>query len=128
MKKLLIAALGAALAAPVPSAMAADEIKIGFMTTLSGPGSSPGIDQRDAFNLAVKTLGGKLGGIKAEVVIVDDQFSPDAAKQAADAAIDPYGALLQGGGVPDRAAGPAGPAGTAGEGEAEPVRPVERVF
>jgi branched-chain amino acid transport system substrate-binding protein len=84
MKKLLIAALGAALAAPVSSAIAADEIKIGFMTTLSGPGSSPGIDQRDAFNLAVKTLGGKLGGIKAEVVIVDDQFSPDAAKQAAD--------------------------------------------
>ena len=32
---------------------------------------------------ANKTLGGKLGGIKAEVITVDDQFSPDAAKQAA---------------------------------------------
>jgi branched-chain amino acid transport system substrate-binding protein len=84
MKKLLIAALGAALAGPASWAVAADEIRIGFMTTLSGPGSSPGIDQRDAFNLAIKTLDGKLGGIKAEVITVDDQFSPDAAKQAAD--------------------------------------------
>ena len=66
------------------SAWAASEIKIGFMTTLSGPASAPGIDQRDAFNLAIKTLGGELGGLKANVITVDDQFSPDAAKQAAD--------------------------------------------
>ena len=66
------------------SAWAASEIKIGFMTTLSGPASVPGIDQRDAFDLAIKTLGGELGGLKARVITVDDQFSPDAAKQAAD--------------------------------------------
>lgn len=74
-------ALSALATAPV---QAADAIRIGFLTTLSGPASAPGIDQRDAFDLAIKTLGGKLGGIKAEVITVDDQFSPDAAKQAAD--------------------------------------------
>jgi branched-chain amino acid transport system substrate-binding protein len=31
-----------------------------------------------------KNLGGKLGGLKAEVIPVDDQFNPDAAKQGAD--------------------------------------------
>ena len=75
------AAFTMAIATP---AWAASEIKIGFMTTLSGPASAPGIDQRDAFNLAIKTLGGELGGLKANVITVDDQFSPDAAKQAAD--------------------------------------------
>ncbi len=70
-----------ALAGVSGAATAADSIKIGFLSTLSGPASPPGIDQRDAFQLAMKTLGGKIGGLKAEVEIVDDQFSPDAAKQ-----------------------------------------------
>ena len=63
---------------------AADNIKVGVLTTLSGPASAPGIDQRDAINLAMKLLGNKLGGLPAELITVDDQFSPDAAKQAAD--------------------------------------------
>lgn len=75
----MVVALGVAALAGV--ANAADSIKIGFMNTLSGPASPPGIDQRDAFNLAMKTLGGKIGGLKAEIEIVDDQFSPDAGKQ-----------------------------------------------
>jgi len=66
------------------SAQAADVVKIGFLTTLSGPASAPGVDERDGFTLALKTLGGKLGGVRAEVITVDDQFSPDAAKQGAD--------------------------------------------
>src|SRR5450830_1351032 len=66
------------------SAQAADVVKIGFLTTLSGPASAPGVDERHGFTLALKTLGGKLGGVRAEVITVDDQFSPDAAKQGAD--------------------------------------------
>ena len=34
---------------------------------------------RDGFNLAVKTLGGKLGGLDAEVIVVDDELKPDVA-------------------------------------------------
>jgi branched-chain amino acid transport system substrate-binding protein len=66
------------------SAVAADKVKVGFITTLSGPSSALGLDIRDGFNLAVKLNGGKLGGLPAEVVIGDDQFNPDAGKQLAD--------------------------------------------
>lgn len=66
------------------AAQAADEVKVGLVSTLSGPGAGLGIDIRDGFNLAVEHLGGKLGGLPAEVLVVDDQQSPDAAKQTVD--------------------------------------------
>jgi branched-chain amino acid transport system substrate-binding protein len=62
-------------------AAAADKVKIGFVSTLSGPSSALGIDIRDGFLLAVKLNGGKLGGLPAEVIVSDDQFKPDVAKQ-----------------------------------------------
>ena len=62
-------------------AVAADKVKIGFVSTLSGPSSALGIDIRDGFLLAVKLNGGKLGGLPAEVIVSDDQFKPDVAKQ-----------------------------------------------
>ncbi len=60
---------------------AADAVKIGFVSTLSGPSAALGVDIRDAFMLAVKMNGGKLGGLPAEVLIGDDQFKPDVGKQ-----------------------------------------------
>ena len=80
----IVSPLLAAMALMSAQTQAADTIKVGVLTTLSGPASAPGIDQRDAINLAMKLLGNKLGGLPAEVITVDDQFSPDAAKQAAD--------------------------------------------
>jgi len=62
-------------------ALAADKVKVGFVSTLSGPSSALGIDIRDGFLLAVKLNGGRLGGLPAEVVIADDQFKPDVGKQ-----------------------------------------------
>ena len=78
------AALGAAIALLAGGAQAADQVKVGLLTTLSGPGSGLGIDIRDGFQLAVKQGAGKLGGLPAEVTVADDQQSPDAAKQTAD--------------------------------------------
>jgi branched-chain amino acid transport system substrate-binding protein len=43
-----------------------------------------GIDIRDGFQLAIKLGGGKLGGRPAEVIIADDQASPDVGRQTAD--------------------------------------------
>jgi branched-chain amino acid transport system substrate-binding protein len=63
------------------STLAADKVKIGFVSTLSGPSSALGVDIRDGFQLAVKLNGGKLGGLPAEVLISDDQFKPDVARQ-----------------------------------------------
>jgi branched-chain amino acid transport system substrate-binding protein len=74
-------ALACALAFNV---QAADKIKVGFISTLSGPSGALGIDIRDAFNLAVKLNGGKLGGLPAEVLVGDDQFKPDVGRQLAE--------------------------------------------
>ena len=66
------------------SAQAADKVKVGFLSTLSGPASGLGVDIQDGFNLALKSTGGKLGGLPAEVLVVDDQQNPDVGKQATD--------------------------------------------
>ncbi|MDK9725063.1 MAG: ABC transporter substrate-binding protein [Sterolibacteriaceae bacterium MAG5] len=80
MSKPLRAALLAAAIASAP-AFAADKVKIGFLSTLSGPGAGLGVDIRDGFQLAVKSLGGKVGGLPAEVIVADDAQNPDTAKQ-----------------------------------------------
>ena len=77
---LRLTALAAALML-AGSALAADRIKVGFVSTLSGPGAGLGVDIRDGFNLAMKQMGGKLGGIPAEVIIADDQQKPEVAQQ-----------------------------------------------
>jgi branched-chain amino acid transport system substrate-binding protein len=82
-----VTSLAAALAAVFVStsaAQAADKVKIGFASTLSGPSAALGVDIRDAFQLAVKLNGGKLGGLPAEVLVGDDQFKPDVGRQLAE--------------------------------------------
>jgi branched-chain amino acid transport system substrate-binding protein len=66
------------------SAQAADKVKVGFVSTLSGPGAAIGIDIRDGFNLGMKMSGGKLGGLPAEISINDDQQNPDVGRQIVD--------------------------------------------
>jgi branched-chain amino acid transport system substrate-binding protein len=78
---MLAAALAMALAV---SAQATDKVKVGFISTLSGPGAAIGTDIRDGFNLGLKSSGGKLGGLPAEVFINDDQQNPDAGRQIVD--------------------------------------------
>lgn len=76
-----LGALAMATALATIPAAAADKVKIGFVSTLSGPSSALGGDIRDGFLLGVKLNGGKLGGLPAEVIVSDDQFKPDVAKQ-----------------------------------------------
>ena len=66
------------------AAVAADKIRIGFMSTMSGPSGAWGNEIKDGFNLGLKTLGGKLGGIPAEVFYADDTGNPETGKQLAD--------------------------------------------
>ncbi|HSV29592.1 MAG TPA: ABC transporter substrate-binding protein [Candidatus Omnitrophota bacterium] len=79
----MLAAAAVAVMAAAPAFAQQAEVKVGLITTLSGPGSSLGVDVRDAFNLAVKELGGTLGGLKAVVVEGDDQQKPEVAKELA---------------------------------------------
>lgn len=83
MRRITLATL-LALAIAAQPATAADKVKVGFVSTLSGPGAGLGVDIRDGFQLAMKQLSGKLGGLPAEVIVADDQQSPDIAKQTAD--------------------------------------------
>ncbi len=72
--------LAALAVAGAVGAAAAEPVKIGMITTLSGGGSSLGIDVRDGFLLAVKRSGRK----DLEVLVEDDARKPDLAKQIAD--------------------------------------------
>jgi branched-chain amino acid transport system substrate-binding protein len=65
-------------------AHAADKVTVGFISTLSGPSAALGVDIRDAFMLAVKMNGGKLGGVPADVIVGDDQFKPEVGRQLAE--------------------------------------------
>jgi branched-chain amino acid transport system substrate-binding protein len=65
-----------------------DRIKIGILTTLSGPAGALGTQQSNGFQLAVKQMGGKLGGREVELIIHDDQLKPDVAVTKAKEMVD----------------------------------------
>ena len=81
MKNSLLAALLATAICAAQAAHAADTVKVGFISTLSGPAAGLGVDIRDGFQLAMQHLNGKLGGLPAEVIVADDQQNPNTAKQ-----------------------------------------------
>ncbi|SDR02944.1 ABC transporter substrate-binding protein [Pseudovibrio sp. Tun.PSC04-5.I4] len=78
MKKLLSAGAAALLCCTAGIAQA--EVKIGMITTLSGGGSTLGIDVRDGFKLALK----QSGTTDVKLLIEDDARKPDVAKKLAD--------------------------------------------
>jgi len=92
MRKPLIAvaaALSAAALGSAPAAApAAEDLTIGMITTLSGPGSGLGIDIRDGFLLGIEHAGGGLGGLVTEVIEGDDQREPDIAVQLAERMVE----------------------------------------
>src|ERR1700723_4297774 len=72
---------GATVLALASPAMAADSIKIGFVSTFSGPTAVIGNDMRNSFELALDHMGRKMGGLPVEVIYEDDQQKPDVGKQ-----------------------------------------------
>ena len=77
MKRLVL--LAAAMSLAATGAQAQEKLKIGIIATLSGPPAVLGQQLRNGFNLAVKTLDGKLGGRDVEVIVADDELKPDLA-------------------------------------------------
>ena len=63
------------------AALAADSVKIGFVSTFSGPTAVIGNDMRNSFELALDHMGRKIGGLPVEVIYEDDQQKPDVGKQ-----------------------------------------------
>ncbi|UXM95080.1 ABC transporter substrate-binding protein [Bartonella sp. HY329] len=67
------------------SPLAAQEpVKIGMITTLSGPAGYLGQDLRDGFQLAIDMEGGKLGGIPVQLIVEDDSQKPTNGRQIAE--------------------------------------------
>ncbi|MEN9462333.1 MAG: hypothetical protein RLZZ355_263 [Pseudomonadota bacterium] len=80
----LVAAAALAACSVAAVAQSTEPVRVGLLSTLSGPGAGLGVDIRDGFQLAVKLNGGKLGGRAAEVIVADDQANPDVGRQTAD--------------------------------------------
>jgi branched-chain amino acid transport system substrate-binding protein len=71
----------ALLAAPQAVAQKPDSIKIGFVTTFTGPAGAIGQDMRNSVEVALDHLGRKMAGIPVEVIYEDDQQKPEIGKQ-----------------------------------------------
>jgi branched-chain amino acid transport system substrate-binding protein len=56
-------------------------VKIGFVSTFSGPTAAIGNDMRNSFELALDHLGRKMGGSPVEVIYEDDQQKPEVGVQ-----------------------------------------------
>ena len=80
--------LSLAACSGLPGAVAGEPLKIGFMTTLSGPAASVGKHMQDGFDLFLKMHDNKLGGRQVQLITVDDELKPDVAVGKAQAFIE----------------------------------------
>src|SRR6266852_6878523 len=81
MKKALLAACAMLALATAPAMAQQKTIKIGFISTFSGPTAAIGNDMRNSFELALDHAGRKIGGLPVEVIYEDDQIKPDVGVQ-----------------------------------------------
>src|SRR5262249_2332526 len=79
---------GTLLALTCGVAGAQDKLKVGVIATLSGPPAVLGQQLRNGFQLAVKNMGGKLGGRDVEIIVQDDELKPDVAVSKAKAVVE----------------------------------------
>ena len=90
MNKLLgtVAVMALMIGSAQGPAFAQEKLKIGVVTTLSGPAAVLGQQLRNGLQLAIKDNGGKLGGREVELFVQDDELKPDVAVSKAKALID----------------------------------------
>jgi branched-chain amino acid transport system substrate-binding protein len=81
MKTSLLSACAVLALATAPAVAQTKTVKIGFVSTFSGPTAAIGNDMRNSFELALDHLGRKIGGLPVEVIYEDDQQKPDVGKQ-----------------------------------------------
>jgi branched-chain amino acid transport system substrate-binding protein len=64
------------------------KVKIGFVSTYTGPQAAIGADMKNSVELAVAHLGGKMGNLAIEVIYEDDGFKPEVGKQKSEKLIE----------------------------------------
>jgi branched-chain amino acid transport system substrate-binding protein len=72
-----VAAASVVLLAAAPALTQGKTIKIGFISTFSGPQAVIGADMRNSFELALDHHGRRIGGLPVEVIYEDDQVKPE---------------------------------------------------
>ena len=80
MKRLLMGTVALVALGAAP-AWAQQPVKIGFVSTFSGPTAVIGNDMRNSFELALDHLGRKMAGKPVEVIYEDDQQKPEVGVQ-----------------------------------------------
>jgi len=88
MMRFALLAAGALALLANPAVAQNKSIKIGFVSTFSGPTAVMGNDMRNSFELALDHLGRKMGNIPVEVIYEDDQQKPEIGKQKTDKLIE----------------------------------------
>ena len=81
MKKILLGAVALLAFAATPAVPQQRTIKIGFISTFSGPPAAIGNDMRNSFELGLDHFGRKLGGVPVEVIYEDDLTKPEVGVQ-----------------------------------------------
>ena len=81
MKTALLSACAIVALATAPALAQQKTVKIGFVSTFSGPVAAIGNDMRNSFELALDHHGRKLGGLPVEVIYEDDQVKPEVGVQ-----------------------------------------------
>ncbi|MCA3418643.1 MAG: ABC transporter substrate-binding protein [Roseomonas sp.] len=72
-------ALGLLAAPAILHAQPAGGVKIGLVAVQTGPQAALGTQLRDGFLMGLRHLNGRLGGLTAETVMIDDELRPDVA-------------------------------------------------
>src|SRR5471032_2252433 len=88
MRRTLLVASAALMLAAGPAMAQQKTIKIGFVSTFSGPTAVIGNDMRNSCELALDHMGRKMGGLPVEVIYEDDTFKPDVGKQKTEKLIE----------------------------------------
>jgi branched-chain amino acid transport system substrate-binding protein len=81
MKRILLGAVALVALGTAPALPQQKTVKIGFISTFSGPAAAIGTDMRNSFELALDHHGRKIGGMPVEVIYEDDQIKPEVGVQ-----------------------------------------------
>jgi branched-chain amino acid transport system substrate-binding protein len=81
MRRILLATTALAVLAAAPAPAQQRSVKIGFVSTFSGPTAVIGNDMRNSVELALDHLGRRMGGLPVEVIYEDDQQKPEVGVQ-----------------------------------------------
>src|SRR3954470_15594931 len=83
-KSMLVAGAVVAAFALAGPAAAQQKVKIGFISTFSGPQGVMGTFMKESVEIALDQLGHKMNGREVEMVYGDDQFKPEVGVQVAE--------------------------------------------